>query len=772
MNDGKVLMDSIDIFPWNENFNTDVPKIDEQHRKLVDLINKLASHVAFQSDIPALHVIFDELADYAVYHFATEEAIWNEYLLDDPMGTTHKAVHDSFMLAIIQLKGEENTTPVEGVIEQILSFLTRWLASHILENDRYMAKLFIAMQAGMSLESAKKHAHEQMGGSTKVLIEIILSIYDNLSTNTLHLMRELGERKHAEQELRLAHEIQKESMARIQSMMDASQDAIISMDHLGCVMDWNLQAERIFGFSVEQAKGRQVTDLIVPPHDRESHPRWFSADKTHPASPDTGQRMELVGLHCNGTEFPVEISLATLDQQGRTVFSAYIRDITDRKTALEKIEQLAYYDPLTQLPNRRLLIDRLQQALASSMRNKRQGAVLLVDLDNFKTINETLGHEMGDLLLQQVAQRLKSCVREGDTVARSVSDEFVVILEELNHNAQESATEAKTVGEKILDQLNLPYPLGSVLQHSTPSIGITLFGSEQHENAEEALKRAELAMYQAKSAGRNTVRFYESQMQAAVMARAALETGLREAVLKGQFLLYYQAQVNGERQITGVEALVRWQDPRRGMVAPAEFIPLAEETGLILPLGRWVLETACTQLARWASQPTMAHLSMAVNVSASQFHQSNFVEQVLDTLERTGARASRLKLELTESLLVTHIEDVIVKMNALKGKGVGFSLDDFGTGYSSLSYLKRLPLDQLKIDQGFVRDILVDTNDAAIAKMVVALAESLGLAVIAEGVETDAQRDFLRGLGCHAYQGYLFSRPLPLDEFEAFVRRV
>ena len=764
-------MDSIDIFPWNNNFNTDVPKIDEQHRRLVQLINQLASHMAFQSDIPALNVIFDELADYAVYHFATEEAIWGEYLSEDPMYSTHKAVHDSFLSSVVRLKGDENGQPVDGVIEEVLSFLTRWLASHILENDRYMAKLIIAMQSGLALEPAKQRAREQMGGSTKVLIEIILSIYENLSTNTLHLMRELAERKHAEQELRLAHAVQKESLARIQSLMDSSQDAIISMDHQGCVIDWSLQAERIFGFPAEEAKGREVINLIVPHHHREAHHRSFLRYLAHPPEAVVCKRVELMGLHANGTELPIEITFATLKQQGNSIFSAYIRDISDRKDAQEKIAQLAYYDPLTQLPNRRLLTDRLQQALASGMRNKRQGALLLVDLDNFKTINETLSHEMGDLLLQQVALRLKSCVREGDTVARPVSDEFVVLLEDLSQNVQESATEAKTVGEKILSMLNQPYQLGATVQHSTPSIGITLFGGDQHENTEEPLKRAELAMYQAKAAGRNTVRFYESQMQAVVTARAALEAGLREAVLKGQFLLYYQAQVNGARQITGVEALVRWQDPRRGMVSPAEFIPLAEDTGLILPLGRWVLETACVQLARWADQPAMAHLTVAVNVSARQFHQSDFVEQVLATLARTGAQANRLKLELTESLLITHIEDVIAKMNALKGQGVGFSLDDLGTGYSSLSYLKRLPLDQLKIDQGFVRDLLIDANDAAIAKMVVALAESLGLAVIAEGVETEAQRDFLGGLGCHAYQGYLFSRPLPLVEFEVFAKQ-
>jgi len=292
---------------------------------------------------------------------------------------------------------------------------------------------------------------------------------------------------------------------------------------------------------------------------------------------------------------------------------------------------------------------------------------------------------------------------------------------------------------------------------------------EQQEAVDEPLKRADLAMYQAKAAGRNTLRFFDPQMQAVVSARAELETSLRQATLaKDQFVLYYQAQVTGEGKLTGAEALLRWKHPQRGMVSPAEFIPLAEETGVILQLGHWVLETACCQLALWSSRAEMAHLTIAVNVSARQFHQRDFVDQVLAVLARTGSNPQRLKLELTESLLISNVEDVIAKMTALKAQGVGFSLDDFGTGYSSLSYLKRLPLDQLKIDQGFVRDILVDPNDAAIAKMVVALAGSLGLAVIAEGVETEAQRDFLADQGCHAYQGYLFSRPLPLEAFEAF----
>jgi EAL domain-containing protein (putative c-di-GMP-specific phosphodiesterase class I) len=375
------------------------------------------------------------------------------------------------------------------------------------------------------------------------------------------------------------------------------------------------------------------------------------------------------------------------------------------------------------------------------------------------------------MLLAQVAQRLKTCVRDGDTVARLGSDEFVVILEDLSEISEVAANQAEAVGEKVLTSLGPRFQLGNGAHHSTASIGITLFGGAQQESHEEPLKRAELAMFQAKSAGRNSLRFYDPQMQARVSAHAALESDLRDALLEQQLLLHYQPQIAAGGRITGVEALLRWQHPHRGMVSPAQFIPLAEETGLILPIGQWVLETACVQLASWATDPMLCHLTVAVNVSARQFHQVGFVDTVLSTVARAGANAKLLKLELTESMLVDDVEAIIAKMGALKAHGVGFSLDDFGTGYSSLTYLKRLPLDQLKIDQGFVRNIVTDSNDAAIAKMVVVLAESLGLTVIAEGVESQAQADFLAHLGCHAYQGYLSSRPLPLDRLEAFLHR-
>jgi diguanylate cyclase (GGDEF)-like protein len=454
------------------------------------------------------------------------------------------------------------------------------------------------------------------------------------------------------------------------------------------------------------------------------------------------------------------------DVEGRPKYLLGIsEDITVQKAAQDEIKNLAFFDPLTQLPNRRLLMDRLKKVLASSARSGKQNALLFIDLDNFKTLNDSLGHNIGDLLLQKVTQRLLACIREGDTVARLGGDEFVVMLEDLASHAPEAATQAEAVARQILVALNAGYRLEGYDHRSTASIGITLFSGNQ-ESMEELLKRADMAMYQAKAAGRNTLRFFDPEMQAIVTNRAALEADLHEAVLRDQLVLHYQVQVDAQDGVIGAEALLRWRHPQRGMVQPLDFIALAEDTGLILPIGNWVLNTACVQLRAWSQRPQTAQFTMAVNVSARQIHAPDFVEQVLGALRRTQADPRRLKLELTESLLVRDVDEVIAKMAALKAYGVGFSLDDFGTGYSSLQHLKRLPLDQLKIDRGFVDSILTDPNDAAIAKMVIALADSMGLNVIAEGVETAAQREFLAQLGCHAYQGYLFGRPLPREAFE------
>jgi diguanylate cyclase (GGDEF)-like protein len=455
---------------------------------------------------------------------------------------------------------------------------------------------------------------------------------------------------------------------------------------------------------------------------------------------------------------------------GSKIILLALEDITERKAAQEQVERLAFFDPLTGLANRRLMLDRLQQALSSSVRNKKHCALLLLDLDNFKTINDTLGHKQGDLLLQEVAARLKACVRDGDTVARLGGDEFIVILEDLGENTLHAATQAAMVGEKILVRLRHVYEIGDLKHSCSASIGITLFG-EQVETADELLIRADLAMYRAKDAGRNTLCFFDPRMQTELSTRLVMEEDLREAVEQRQFSVYYQAQVNSQGRITGVEALLRWQHSTRGWVSPVEFIPMAEKSGLILPLGLWVLETACAQLALWAARPETAQQQLAVNVSARQFRDSDFVDQVLAIVKSSGANAKLLKLELTESVLAANVEDVVSKMNSLKAAGIGFSLDDFGTGYSSLSLIKRLPLDYLKIDQSFVRNILLDPDDAAIAKMVIVLAHTMGVQVMAEGVESVEQRDLLASLGCQNFQGYLFSRPLPIQELEALLAK-
>ena len=473
----------------------------------------------------------------------------------------------------------------------------------------------------------------------------------------------------------------------------------------------------------------------------------------------------------HGREYWVSVSGTPIfDVHG--VFRGYRgvgRDITAAKLAADQIHALAFYDALTELPNRRLLIERLKKALVTHARNHRQFALLFIDLDNFKTLNDTLGHETGDLLLRDVARRLLACVREADSVARLGGDEFVVMLEDLSEDVGEAAAQAELVCHKILAAFSTPYVLGTREYRSTPSIGITLL-AQGNQGVEDLLKQADLAMYQAKAAGRNTMRLFDQGMQAAVDARVAIESELREALSASQMLLHFQPIVRSDGVVTGAEALVRWLHPSRGLVCPGEFIPVAESTRLIQPLGQWVLDTACAQLAAWARTPCYQHLTLSVNVSVHQFKEPDFVALVERALDQAGADASKLKLELTESLLADNIDEVIVKMAELRDLGIDFSLDDFGTGYSSLSYLKRLPLAQLKIDQSFVRDVLVDANDAAIARTIVALGASLGLGVVAEGVETAGQHQFLLAIGCHAFQGYFIGRPCAVAEFEAFVQ--
>ena len=568
------------------------------------------------------------------------------------------------------------------------------------------------------------------------------------------LITDISERKAAEARVQ-------ESEARFRSLTDLSSD-------------WYWEIDDQFRFT--RFEGYRQGKSVVTLQGSLGKTRWdlgalnltdedWAAHRAVLQAHEQFKDFEIQRLDANGQSYWISLSgTPVFDAQGQ--FSGYRgigRDISARKHTEDETQRLAFYDTLTGLPNRRLVMDRLSQALAGSARNRRHGALLFIDLDNFKDLNDTLGHDVGDQLLQQVANRLVTCLREGDTAGRFGGDEFVVMLDGLSESSSEAANQAELVGEKILDQLNEPYDLVGKQHSSTPSIGITLFRGNQLD-LEELFKRADVAMYQAKAAGRNTLRFYDPQMQAAVMARAALDADLRQGLQRRELLLYYQPVVDIAGRITGLEALLRWQHPARGLVAPGEFIALAEQTGLILPIGQWVLQQACQQLVAWASQPSTQELTLAVNVSARQFRQVDFVPQVLALLDDTGANPQRLKLELTESVLLSDVEDAIRKMSALRERGVRFALDDFGTGYSSLSYLKRLPLDQLKIDQSFVRDVLTDPNDAAIVRTILALADSMDLIAVAEGVETEGQRQFLLDSGCFVFQGYLFGRPAPLDK--------
>ena len=565
--------------------------------------------------------------------------------------------------------------------------------------------------------------------------------------------RDISERKRAEERLRVA------------AVAFETHEAIMITDANGSIIRINQAFHDITGYSSEDVLGKNPRILSSGRQDKQ-----FYADMWQQLLGNGTWTGEIWDRRKSGQIYPKWLTItAVKDGAGKTAeYVAIFSDITARKQAEEEIRNLAFYDALTRLPNRRLLMDRLRLALSVSARSNYYGAVLFLDMDKFKTLNDMLGHDYGDLLLIEVAARIQSCVREADTVARLGGDEFVVLLEEVEEHAEGASQKAALIAEKIRAALSVPYQLRGNEHHSSPSIGVSLYRGNE-ESVDALLKHADMAMYQAKDSGRNAVRFFDPAMQLAVETRAALEADLRYAVSGQQLHVYYQIQVDNELRPLGAEALVRWIHPTRGMVSPAQFIPIAEESSLILDIGGWVLDTACRQLGEWAKNEATCNLTLAVNVSAQQFTQADFVEKVATVLRVCHVEASRLKLELTESVVLNDVTDVVTKMHALKALGVSLSMDDFGTGYSSLAYLKNLPLDQIKIDQSFVRDIATDPNDAVMVRTIIDMAKNFRLNVIAEGVETEAQLAFLKEHGCMAYQGYFFSKPVPIEAFTKLV---
>ncbi len=563
------------------------------------------------------------------------------------------------------------------------------------------------------------------------------------------LARDITERRLAEEELRVAA-----------TAFDAREGMMIT-DPEGTIVRINNAFTEVTGYSAEDVIGKNPRILSSGRHDKNFYMQiWESITQIG------SWRGEIWNRRKTGEVFPEWLTITAVKNEFNitTHYVSTLTDISELKQNEERIHHLAFFDPLTHLPNRRLLRDRLEHAIVASLRQQTKGALLFIDLDDFKTLNDNRGHHVGDLLLIAVAERLRDSVREQDTVARLGGDEFVVVLEGLSESREEAAIQTQQVAEKIMAQLNAEYEIENQGYFNTPSIGICLFG-DTPVSIDELLKQADQAMYHAKATGRNTFRFFDPEMQSTAAQRFSLQHEMRDALQQNQFQLFYQPQINVDGKVTGAEALIRWVHPERGMVSPLDFIPIAEDSGLILPLGKWIVETACKQLVNWSTAAATADLCLAINVSARQFQQSNFVEQLLEILHNTGADPHKLKLELTESMLVDNPQDIITKMDALKIHGIKFSLDDFGTGYSSLSYLKRLPINELKIDKSFVNDILTDANDASIARMIIRLAQSMELSVIAEGVETKEQRDWLESEGCFKYQGYYFGRPVPVEKF-------
>jgi diguanylate cyclase (GGDEF)-like protein/PAS domain S-box-containing protein len=559
--------------------------------------------------------------------------------------------------------------------------------------------------------------------------------------------------------------VQAKNMLRVAAATFETRDAIMITDVRANIIRVNRAFQDITGYSPEEVLGKNPRILSSGREGKAFYAAMWQQLL------DTGSWTgEMWDRRKCGQIYPKWVTISAIkNEHGETTeYVAIFSDITKRKQDEEKIHNLAFYDALTQLPNRCLLLDRFRLALSMSARSNHYGAVLLLDMDRFKALNDTLGHDHGDLLLIEVAARILPCVREVDTVARLGGDEFVVLIEEISVSAENASQKVALIAEKIRAALSVPYRLNDHEYHTSPSMGVCLYRGNG-ESVDTLLKHADLAMYQAKDSGRNTVQFFDPAMQQAAEIHAALEADLHHAVPGKQLRLYYQIQLDNDHHPLGAEALVRWIHPQRGMVSPAQFIPIAEESSLILDIGHWVLEAACRQLALWGEREQARDLILAINVSARQFREHDFVEKIAAAVHTHRVNPARLKLELTESVVLADVSDVVTKMHALKAIGIKLSMDDFGTGYSSLSYLKQLPLDQIKIDQSFVRDITTDPNDAMMVQTIIGLAQNFRLNVIAEGVETGAQLAFLKQNGCMAYQGYLFSKPVPIEEFESLL---
>jgi diguanylate cyclase (GGDEF)-like protein/hemerythrin-like metal-binding protein/PAS domain S-box-containing protein len=874
----------VEVFPWNKNFEVGVPLIDEQHQKLVELLNVLAGHLAYQSDVPTLNNVFNNLAEYAIYHFQAEESVWHTVFPEDAWETKHKEDHRRFLSTVNRIMGEKTNRPLDQVIEEILTFLTQWLAFHILDTDMRMAKVVLAIQSGIPLEQAKAQADQEMSGAMKQLIETMLSMFDALSARAMQLAKEVIDRQKAEQAshdaldrlqkiasqvpglvfqfqlfpdgssripyaneaistlYRVSPEDVSEDASKIltavhpddlenfkasfrasaqsltpwcqeyrlkfddapvcwlfgnalpQRQADGSviwhgfitditdqkqnevdlriaatafelQDAMLVTDANNVILKVNQAFTRITGYSAKEVIGRTPNLLSSGQHDNTFYKAmWNSINRT-----DAWQG-EIWNRRKNGEVYPEWLIITAVkdpDNENAQInhYVASFSDITSRKAAEEEIKQLAFYDPLTKLPNRRLLLERLKHSIEVERRDGARLALLMLDLDRFKAVNDSLGHLAGDELLQQVATRITARLRDVDMVARLGGDEFVVLLEDIAH-----AEDAARVAIEIILTLSKSFQLtqSNDVQIGA-SIGISLY-PEHGATYEMLMDHADAALYQAKDQGRGCYAYFSEDQTLAARERIALETRLRRAVEQEELRVFYQPQVDiASGLIIGAEALVRWQDPVEGLVPPIRFIPIAEETGLILEIGAWVLQETCRQGRLWLDAG-LPPITLAVNVSPQQFRRGNISALVAACLIETGFPAEHLELEMTESGLMESQNNVMELLSTLRSQGIRLAIDDFGTGFSSLSYLKHFPLDVLKIDKSFIDDIPHLQDDMEIAASIIAMGHILGFKVLAEGVETPEQLAFLKEKHCDIYQGYIKSPPVRAEAFAELLR--
>lgn len=741
-------MQKIDIFPWDDNFNTGIEVIDTQHRQLVLILNRLATNIAYESNKDKLSTIFDELVDYTLYHFQTEEAIWHKYFPKNSLEIEHQAVHQKFIDTVQHFKAELHTRSMGELVEEVLSFLGRWLASHILESDRYMAYIVLALQEGFSLNDAKAHAREKMSELTLVLIDIVLSRYHALSSNTQHLMREMQERQEKEKKLQLAA-----------SVFTHAREGIFITDANNKIIEVNDTFTLITGYEREEVLGKNPRFL----HSGKQDPKFYAEMWKSLAEKDYWSG-EIWNRRKSGEEYVEMLTIsAILDDTGKVRnYVALFSDITMVKEHQSQLEHIAHYDVLTNLPNRVLLADRLSQALLNSQRNN--VAVAFIDIDGFKEINDTHGHNMGDDLLVALSVRMQHALREGDTLARVGGDEFLVILVDLKN-----PEDCKPVLERLLLAASEPVLIDGLSIRVSASIGLSSSVPNGSTDGDQLIRQADQAMYQAKQSGKNCYHVFDLEKDSAINIQRESIEHIKAALYNREFVLYYQPKVNMTTgEVIGVEALIRWQHPEHGLIPPIEFLPIIEDHTINIELGEWVIDTALSQIEAWKA--VGLDIPISVNVSALQLQQTNFVSRLEELLAaHTTVEPHFLELEILETSAIGDIVQVSTVMDRCLNLGVRFALDDFGTGYSSLTYLRRLPANLIKIDQVFVRDMLIDPDDLAIVEGVVGLAKAFGREVIAEGVETIEHGKALLQIGCELAQGFGIARAMRASDIPEWI---